>query len=313
MLGLTEIDTYVYIRGRVRKQLDRTEFRTNRPGQMRMAGNESRTTSLQRLQQQLQQIERSRRLPAGKDRQQTDDEVVSTGISPLDKLLPAGGFRRGTIVEWLSEGGAAAADLLALLSAQPILQTGGALVVIDREANFYPPAASVVGMDLENMIVVRPNKTDEALWTLEQSLRSGGVAVSLCRIGRCSSRVFRRLQLAVEAGGGLGFLIRPAAAHREVSWAEVRLLVQPLVAGERKAGRGSPVCFSRQAAVGAARNSVRRCKRPNDSRRLRVELLRCRTGETGRTVELNINDETGLVHSVSQLATAAHSECAAGA
>lgn len=257
-----------------------------------MVGNESRTVSLQRLQQQLQQIERSRRPPAGEDWQQTDDEVVSTGISPLDRLLPAGGFRRGTIVEWLSEGETAAADVLALLSARPILQTGGALVIIDREADFYPPAASTVGMDLENMIVVRPNNTDEALWTLEQSLRSGGVAVSLCRIGRCSSRAFRRLQLAVEAGGGLGFLIRPAAAHREISWAEVRLLVQALVAGETAGARLNP---------------------SNDGRRLRVELLRCRTGVTGRTVELNINDETGLVHSVSQLAVAAHSECAAGA
>jgi len=38
----------------------------------------------------------------------------------------------------------------------------------------------------------------------------------------------RRLQLAAEQGGGLGLLIRPEAVRHQPSWADVRLLVEPL-------------------------------------------------------------------------------------
>jgi hypothetical protein len=47
-----------------------------------------------------------------------------------------------------------------------------------------------------------------------------------------SDRPFRRLQLAAEAGGGLGFLVRPMACRAEPSWAAVRLGVSAQPSGE---------------------------------------------------------------------------------
>jgi hypothetical protein len=40
-------------------------------------------------------------------------ETVSTGFPSLDRLLPAGGVRRGSLVEWLAGGDAAGAISLA--------------------------------------------------------------------------------------------------------------------------------------------------------------------------------------------------------
>jgi hypothetical protein len=45
---------------------------------------------------------------------------------------------------------------------------------------------------------------------------------------KLDDHLFRRLQLAAEAGETLGLLLRPARALAEPSWAEVRWLVEPL-------------------------------------------------------------------------------------
>src|SRR5919199_501595 len=62
---------------------------------------------------------------------------------------------------------------------------------------------------LDRPAVVRPDGQRAALWAWEESLRAPGVAVTFGRLGAVTDRVVRRLQLAVEAGGGLGFLVRP--------------------------------------------------------------------------------------------------------
>ena len=211
--------------------------------------------------------------------------LISTGIEALDLLLPEPGWRPGTLVEWLEEGEGSGAALLVLRSAARVMRVveGGALVVIDQRGEFYPPAASDLKIDLNRTIVVRPSTDADALWALEQSLQCPGVAAVLCWLEALHNLVFRRLQLAVEKGGGIGFFIRPASVRPQPSWAEVRLLVQPLP------GRG-----------------------PSSGRRLNLILLRCRGGVSGGAIELEMSHETGDVHLVSQLASATHPECQAG-
>jgi len=82
------------------------------------------------LRQAVRRIEGERRVPiAG---------VVRSGHDALDRLLPAGGMVRGTIVEWLESGAGSGANTLALLAAREACRGGGPLLVIDRKRMFYP-------------------------------------------------------------------------------------------------------------------------------------------------------------------------------
>ncbi len=64
-----------------------------------------------------------------------------------------------------------------------------------------------------------------AWWAWEQSLRCPCVAVTLGWLPPLGERVFRRLQAAVQAGGGFGFLLRPPESE-VVSWGTTRLNVR---------------------------------------------------------------------------------------
>ena len=184
----------------------------------------------------------------------------------LDQALPARGIERGSLVEWLGAGSGSGATSLALIAAREAQRDGGTVVVVDRSATFYPVAAAGWGLSLASMILLRPASDRDAEWALDQALRCAHVAAAIAWPQRLDGRAFRRLQLAAEESGAVGLLIRPLAAQREPSWADVRLAVRP---------RASPA-----------------------SRRLSVELVRARgrLAFQGRTIELEIDESTGDVH-----------------
>lgn len=232
-----------------------------------MPHNDFRAQLVAELAQQVRRIERSRSRQRGeRARTASAETLLSTGIEPLDHCLPEGGLRRGALVEWLAEGAGSGVATLALLAAVAASKGGGAVAVIDGGREFYPPAAAALGIALDRVLLVRPESPADALWALEQSLRCPGVAASLAWLDRIDGRLFRRLHLAAEAGGGIGVFIRPAGVRRQPSWAEVRLLVQPLPATSSAA------------------------------RRTRIELLHGRGGINGTAIEVEVCDETGDVH-----------------
>jgi protein ImuA len=152
---------------------------------------------------------------------------VSSGCAALDRLLPDGGFRRGTLIEWLGAGLGSGAGLLALLAAREALRDGGPLVVIDPQRTFYPPAVLPWGIEVSRLILVHPASARDAQWSLDQVLRSGDVGAVLAWPERLDSQAFRRLQLAADQSGGLALLVRHATARAQPSWAAVRWLVRP--------------------------------------------------------------------------------------
>jgi hypothetical protein len=174
----------------------------------------------------------------------------STGIPPLDALLPGGGLCRGMLLEWLpaaDEG--SGATLMGLLTARSFADCGlriaeledgsisirnpkseirNPIVVIDRCGTFYPPAAAAWGIPLADMILLRPANARDEAWALDQAIRSPAVAAVLAWPTRLDGRAFRRLQLAAESSGAIGILVRPASARREPTWADVRFCAGPL-------------------------------------------------------------------------------------
>lgn len=251
----------------------------------------------------LQSIERLRALVSGLEtaarrerlQQVSADaaEIYSTGGAALDRLLPQGGIRPGTLVQWVDTRQGGGAALLALTAAASILRHPAAaarpLAVIDlphgpdsgrqRDERFYPPAAIALGIPADSLLVVRPQPGQTAadrLWALAQTLRSGAVAAVYAPLASQLDPVAaRRLQLAAEAGGTVGLLVQrrlAAEQRRDASFTDIRWRVTslPSASGARAGGR-----------------------------RLRVQLERCRGGSGGAScvvvVGVSLNQATAAI------------------
>jgi hypothetical protein len=208
---------------------------------------------------------RLRRLERARPPVQVVDHCVPTGLPVLDTWLPAGGMTPGLVIEWLAADDGLGSTTLALrlmrqtLAAQgvPAVEvpmfgehgctaegleatdaggsrsihrdsplTGPVLVVVDSRGMFYAPEAVRLGIGVEHLLVLRPDAPQDVLWSCEQSLRSTGVAGSVCWLERISGLVYRRIKLAAETGGGIHHIIRPSSHRGDPSWADVRLLVE---------------------------------------------------------------------------------------
>ena len=234
---------------------------------------------LHQLRQNIQQLESATRAD--------DNSVVQTGIRGLDQLLPHGGYRRGTIAEWIiaprafgrlsRSSGSASADFLSLATASAAAEDGGAIVIADPHRQFYPPAAAAMGLNLGNMIILRPAQTggsytsthqNELYWAIDQSLRCSAVAAVWGALDCIGERWFRRFQLSAESSGCMGLFVRPPTALNRPSWSEVQWQVTPKPTEDQT----------------------------KHLRHVQLELLRCRGGRTGRQINLAIDTITGSVH-----------------
>ena len=188
-------------------------------------------------------------------------ETVATGFPSLDRLLPAGGVRRGSLVEWLAGGaeclaGGDAGGAISLACAvacrladprwtdQSRVSQASTIVVVDRGQRFYPPAvipwldamADSTGKDggRPHLVVARPSRDDDELWTIDQALRCPGVAAVLAWPNRIHATAMRRWQLASRSSGAVGLLVRGLSERRsggEPTWADAKLAISP-VAGK---------------------------------------------------------------------------------
>jgi protein ImuA len=235
-----------------------------------------KTVGLQELRRRIAAAESARRRQGG--------QPLASGCPPLDELLPERGFRPGTLVEWIKSCQSpfptgTGAGTLALLAAREACRGGGLLAVLDQRREFFPLAAVRLGIEPEQLVVVHTPSTADNDWAMDQVLRSPAMAAVLAWPQKLDGRTFRRWQLAAEEGDCLGLLLRPETARGEPSWADVRLSVEP-------------VC-DLPSATGVASYSPGR-------RRLRIVVLRCRGNNCGRSIDVELDDETHCVHPVAK-------------
>lgn len=149
----------------------------------------------------------------------------ATGFDALDTRLPAGGWPRGGLTELLPAR-PGIGELRLLMPALARLSRGARWVAwIDPPHIPYAAGLYAAGVDLAHTLVVRARDGHERLWALEQALRAGTCAAVLGWPGTLDGTAARRLQLAAEAGGCLGFLFRPPEARDEPSFAALRLML----------------------------------------------------------------------------------------
>lgn len=178
--------------------------------------------------------------------------VWSTGQSTLDARLPGGGWPVASLIEVLLDAaglGEIQLFLPALVRSQKTEGDTPWLVWIAPPHEPFAPALAQHGIDLDRLLVVRPDTATEALWAAEQALSSGVCAAVLLWLQGTDDRWLRRLKLAAEAGGALGVLFRPERHRFESSPAALRVLLSRGDEGPRleiikvQGGRPGPVPF----------------------------------------------------------------------
>lgn len=189
----------------------------------------------------------------------------AAGLVPVcDGLpLPGGGLARAALHEVLAADPGCGAAFCAVLLAR----TGGTVLWIAGgrdELLAWPPGLARCGLAPANLVLARAERWPDALWAMEEALRCPAVTGAVLALagepprraaGGPDLTATRRLQLAAEAGGALGLLLRPDAAHPAPTAAVTRWRVGPLPTAPVGAGLDEP--------------------------RWRLELLRVRGGAPG--------------------------------
>ena len=146
----------------------------------------------------------------------------ATGFDDLDALLPQRGWPRRALTELLLPADGVGELSLLLPTLARLTQDGGAVAVVAPPCVPYAPAWQAAGVDLSRLQVIDASPRD-ALWAFEQCLRSGACAAVLGWPATGNAQALRRLQVAADGGGCLGFALRDRRHAANPSPAALRL------------------------------------------------------------------------------------------
>jgi protein ImuA len=210
--------------------------------------------------------------------------VLPFGDPRVDGCFSSGGLGLGRWHELAGEGmdletGVAAAAFGARVCAR--LAARGQVVWVLQREDLHGPGLAALGLPPHRLIYVAVRNDAEALAALEDALRTRGVAAAWGEIDTVDLTAGRRLQLACEAKGATGFVLR-----------------RRLYGARRRAEEGS-AADTRWSVASAPTD-------PGDepglgAPRWRVRLERCRGGRTGGWI-MEADDEANPVRVVAELA-----------
>ncbi|WP_430448616.1 ImuA family protein [Rhodophyticola sp.] len=202
--------------------------------------------------------------------------VLPFGIAEVDSRLPGGGLALGALHE-VAGGGHGTVDgaAAALFAAGIAARTKGKVLWCITRPDLFAPALAQAGLPPDRVIYVEAGDDKTVLACVEEGLRHGGLGAVVGEVARLSMTASRRLQLAAETSGTVGFALR--------RWRRQNDAVdfgQPTAATTRWRVSVLPSAKLPVPGVGRAR--------------WLVELIRARAGESA-DFELEACDDTGCL------------------
>lgn len=148
-----------------------------------------------------------------------------TGHAALDAALPGGGWPESALSEILLENPGTGELRLLWPTLARLTAAGERIVLVAPPYVPYPHAWMSAGIDLRQLTIICASPK-EALWSVEQCLRSGSCGAVVCWPQQADDRALRRLQVAAETGQTLAFAYRPLREAANPSPAALRLIVE---------------------------------------------------------------------------------------
>jgi hypothetical protein len=153
--------------------------------------------------------------------------IEPSGSTELDAALPGGGWQSGTIVELLCAHTGIGELSLLMPALARITSSDRHVALVAPPYIPFAPALTQHGIRLDHLLIIGAQRAEDILWASEQTLRCKSFGAVLAWPITVRDREIRRLQLAAEAGRSTGFLYRPADAALQSSPAALRLRLRP--------------------------------------------------------------------------------------
>ncbi|MDO9714125.1 ImuA family protein [Paracraurococcus lichenis] len=142
-------------------------------------------------------------------------------VEVVDDELPDGGLARGAVHEVAPARGEADTGAAFAFSALLAGRAGDTTIWIEPTPSLWPAGAVAFGLDPAALVLVAARGTD-SLWAAEEALRCPAVGTCVLVGIVPDLTASRRLQLAAEAGGGLGIMVVPEPHLATASAARTR-------------------------------------------------------------------------------------------
>lgn len=157
-----------------------------------------------------------------------------TRLGIIQNSFPNHTFPIGAVHEFLSDGKeqdtASFGFICGILSS---LMNGAPAVWVSPSKQIFPPALAAFDIAPHHFLFIQAKKPKEALWVVEEALKTEGVAAVVGEVADLSFLQSRRLQLAVEQSKVTGFLVRQQAKHGTTACvARWKIRSLPSAAGE---------------------------------------------------------------------------------
>jgi hypothetical protein len=158
--------------------------------------------------------------------------ALASGFETLDRCLPGGGWPQGALTEIYPQLAGIGELTLLMPACAQLTRTGRWIVFVAPPYIPYAPALAEAGVELSRLLLVQSRSHKEALWALEQSLKSEHCGAALAWAPAIDDRSLRRLQLACEQGESSAFLYMQPASIARGSTAALRIELEPGAEGE---------------------------------------------------------------------------------